>query len=254
MTERHETQSSQDSAPEKDLPTHSRYTAAAGQRYFDTYKSELLSQEIGQRKAAKLNPYLDPSWSIADFGCSAGQITTHLLARDKTGIEINEPAVRYAREVNHLRIVASLGDLLTSSFDAVVTHHALEHVDHPLEALVQIHRVLKPGGRLIVIVPGEAGWYPRHGHWRDEINKHLYSWTPLSLGNLCVKAGFAVETAKTLTYRDQSRFMGPLKNTHIAGRLMGLLRQVLNGETEVLVVARKPGDPLSAGDHSAACT
>jgi SAM-dependent methyltransferase len=40
-----------------------------------------------------------------------------------------------------------------SSFDAVYAFSVLEHVDAPLDVLCEIHRILSPGGRAIVLVP-----------------------------------------------------------------------------------------------------
>ena len=218
----------------------SNYTGKAGEAYFDCYRAELLSPEIGQRKAEKLNQFLDPSWSIVDFGCSAGQITKNLHAREKVGVEINEPAVRAARQMQGLRVVSSLDELPGSAFDAVVTHHVLEHVAQPFEVLSGFRRVLKPNGRAVLVVPGESPWYARHRGWREEVNKHLFSWTPLTLGNLCVAAGLVVDVAKPLTYTAPSKFLGPFNNAPHSGRVMGQLRQWVQGENEVLVVAHKP--------------
>jgi SAM-dependent methyltransferase len=44
----------------------------------------------------------------------------------------------------------SFGD---GSFDAVVASHMIEHVANPLAALSEMHRVLRPGGRLVLVVP-----------------------------------------------------------------------------------------------------
>jgi SAM-dependent methyltransferase len=44
-------------------------------------------------------------------------------------------------------------DLPTSSLDAILTPHVLEHVPDTEAALTEIRRVLKPGGRLVLQVP-----------------------------------------------------------------------------------------------------
>ena len=47
--------------------------------------------------------------------------------------------------------------LADQSFDVVICSHVLEHVDDR-QALREIHRVLRPGGRAILMVPIIEGW------------------------------------------------------------------------------------------------
>lgn len=48
-------------------------------------------------------------------------------------------------------------DLADASFDMVMANHVLEHVDDA-KALVEIHRVLTPGGQAVITVPMVEGW------------------------------------------------------------------------------------------------
>jgi hypothetical protein len=92
----------------------------------------------------------------------------------------------------------------------------------------------------VFVVPGESGWFPRYNHWREEPDKHLFSWTPLTLGNLFVAAGFKVIEAHSLPIVWSSRFLGPLNRVPGSARLMGQLRKRIVGEAETIVIARKP--------------
>jgi SAM-dependent methyltransferase len=87
-----------------------------------------------------------------------------------------------------------------ATFDAVTMSHFLEHVydaDAPLE---ESHRILKPGGRLVVVTPNAAAW----GHrlfgraWRGlEPPRHLQIFTPEALRSALERAGFRQSIVRT---------------------------------------------------------
>jgi SAM-dependent methyltransferase len=54
--------------------------------------------------------------------------------------------------------------LYDSSIDRVLLVHALEHAENPRETLMEIWRVLAPGGRLVVVVPNRRGMWARFEH------------------------------------------------------------------------------------------
>jgi SAM-dependent methyltransferase len=73
----------------------------------------------------------------------------------------------------------------------VISNHALEHCRDPFRELVEMKRVLRPGGRAVLILPLEDWRRSRHFR-RNDINRHLYGWTPLLIANLVTEAGFEV--------------------------------------------------------------
>jgi SAM-dependent methyltransferase len=49
-------------------------------------------------------------------------------------------------------------------FDRILLVHALEHAENPRETLMEIWRVLAPGGRLVIVVPNRRGVWARFEH------------------------------------------------------------------------------------------
>lgn len=74
-----------------------------------------------------------------------------------------------------------------NTFDAVLSHEVLEHVADDRQALAEIVRVLRPGGRLILFVPNRLFPFETHGmFWRGQYhfgNIPLINWLPDPLRN-----------------------------------------------------------------------
>lgn len=54
--------------------------------------------------------------------------------------------------------------LVDASVDRILLVHALEHAENPREMLMELWRVLAPGGRLVIVVPNRQGVWARFEH------------------------------------------------------------------------------------------
>ena len=101
---------------------------------------------------------------VLDFGCGVGRLSLALAERvDRvTGIDIAESMVERAREVNRYPDRVDFhhydGRLLPfddASFDSVVSIIVIQHAPPPVQiaALVELQRVLRPGGVMVVQIP-----------------------------------------------------------------------------------------------------
>jgi ubiquinone/menaquinone biosynthesis C-methylase UbiE len=94
---------------------------------------------------------------VLEVGCGQGHLTKRLAARgvDIIGIDANPHAAEVAESPVVVHMDASALDFDDSSFDAVISVHALEHIP-PLEAAAaEIARVMRPGGEALFIYPAE---------------------------------------------------------------------------------------------------
>ena len=129
---------------------------------------------------------------VLDFGCGGGFLLSQLDCKERFGIEPN-PAARACAANNGLTMfpgpeeaLAALGE---GSLDMIISDNALEHALEPWRALQALVPLLKPGGKLHMYVPCEnISWR----YQEENIDQHLYSWSPQSIGNLAKAAGFKV--------------------------------------------------------------
>jgi SAM-dependent methyltransferase len=71
-------------------------------------------------------------------------------------------------------------------FDAILFNQVMEHLPEPLNVLRELHRVLKPGGRMICTAPL---FFEEH-----ETPYDFYRYTQFAWKHLLGKAGFKIET------------------------------------------------------------
>ncbi len=135
---------------------------------------------------------------LLDFGCGSGVFLQRmrLLGWNVTGLDRAEAVVSHVR--TQLGLTAHVGTLPNTlwtgpSFEAITMWQALEHVHQPLEVLQAAHRLLTPGGRIVVAVPNFEGFAARWfgPHWFGlDLPRHLTHFTPNTLRSLLNRAGF----------------------------------------------------------------
>ena len=193
----------------------------------------------------KFAPFVRNSDVALDFGCGDGRILAGLQCRKRYGVEVNAIArVEAARVINVYADIDEIpSDIL---FDVIISHHALEHVDHPLLQLGRIRARLNRNGKVVLVVPSEL-WLKQRAYRSSDINQHLYTWTPQSLGNLFTRAGFVVERVEMLRHRLLPRTltvyrMVPKRLFHYCCNAWGMLTRT----RQIRIVATK-GSEMDSG-------
>jgi len=100
---------------------------------------------------------LPPRARILEVGCDHAVMLRMLekSGHEVHGVDVNKDAVRLA---NHPRVQYGTADALPhedASFDVCIASHVIEHLDEPQRLVEEAKRVLKPGGKLILIYPWE---------------------------------------------------------------------------------------------------
>ncbi|MBX4189740.1 class I SAM-dependent methyltransferase [Candidatus Parcubacteria bacterium] len=124
---------------------------------------------------------------ILDIGAGSGRFMFECIERgyDATGIEIDSTKIESAQIQAHekgikLNLFKGIAEQLPfpdSSFDFVNVGEVIEHVRDPKQVLVEIYRVLRPGGTVYISVHNRFGMYDTHFHI------YFLGWMPRSWAN-----------------------------------------------------------------------
>ncbi|HEX5672374.1 MAG TPA: class I SAM-dependent methyltransferase [Acidimicrobiia bacterium] len=98
-----------------------------------------------------------PGSRILDVGCGRGHLVRALTERgfDAWGIDLNPNARELAGELNVRTMSAAALEFGDASFDAIVSFHAIEHIPPLEQAVLEVARVVKPGGKVLFVYPAE---------------------------------------------------------------------------------------------------
>lgn len=131
------------------------FSSTAGQ--WDRLRSELFGS---RSDILGLLGLVDDSWSVADLGCGTGQLAELIapFAANVTAVDDSAAMIAAARKrlasFDNVKVVTGRLESLPideSSVDLALMFLVLHYVVEPELAIVEANRILKPGGRLVIV-------------------------------------------------------------------------------------------------------
>ena len=160
------------------------FSSVAGQ--WDAVRGEMFGE---RSPLAGMLALVDPDWLIADLGCGTGPLTATLAPFVQRVIAVDASAAMLAAARRRLDGLSNVeirqGELEAlpiepGQVDAAVMSLVLHYIAEPQKALGEAARVLRPGGRLIVVdmMPHDREEYRQQmGHvWQGFSSEQMTGW------------------------------------------------------------------------------
>jgi ubiquinone/menaquinone biosynthesis C-methylase UbiE len=184
----------------------------------DWYWWFVARREAALRFTEEFHPHRQPL-RVLDAGCGTGALLDRLESRpgaEVYGLDFSGQALAYTRQRGHGHLVQ--GDLTRlpfpdGTFDVITALDVVEHIREDERALREVHRVLRPGGVLLVSVPAFRFLWGPH----DTALQHFRRYTAGEVAALMRRTGFRVSK---LTY-----LLALLFPAFVAQRLLTRLRR-----------------------------
>ena len=131
------------------------FSSSAGQ--WDRMRDEMFGDRFHLNA---LGAFVDPSWTVGDLGCGTGQASAALAPFVARVIAIDGSAAMLQSAKKRLHAFTNVelrrGDLEElpvddGRLDAAMLTLVLHHVPEPDKALAEVARVVKPGGRIVLV-------------------------------------------------------------------------------------------------------
>jgi SAM-dependent methyltransferase len=164
------------------------------------FNSVIPLQRYWQRTRHRIiSGFLDPSTRTLDIGCGSSRIIQGLP--EAVGLDIQLKKLRRVQTGNRRLVQATLTRLpfLDGAFQSVICSQVIEHIPRELVDFDEMHRVLAPGGMLIVGTPDYATLTWRVLEWAygivhpgGYVQEHINQYTAASLRDELAAHGFEV--------------------------------------------------------------
>lgn len=167
----------------QDYISHTDHKRSLFEKLYHLVKQHTLSS-----KERRIASYLNKKGSLLDIGAGTGDFLAYAKSQkwQVLGIEPNPQAKDLAQKKG-VSFVEDTSDLSTSSFDVITLWHVLEHVEDLEKQLLELKRIAKPGGIIVVAVPNfksyDAKYYKEFWAAYD-VPRHIWHFSKNSIQKL----------------------------------------------------------------------
>lgn len=211
--------------------------SAHGYEDYEEWVRVILGQEHFDRRARQVASVApNHARRALDVGCATGELTAalHRLGYQTTGVDPSQWAIASARlKFRELRFQCErIEELGSESFNIITLMDVFEHLSDPCGTLNRFRSILSAGGVLMLELPNQASLDAKILDSDYLFPEHLYFYTPRSISQLLVQAGY---TVVALASEHDHYFR---VDTLVAPPDAARLRRELRGE-RLLVFARR---------------
>jgi len=175
-----------------------------------------------------------------DVGCGLGWLVKKFSDHNIHTIGIDESEIirSVAKEKLGINIIAKSFEKFESrtKFNLIILNHVLEHVKDPNQFLQKCKKLLKKGGKILIVCPNinsfmfkifKEKWYGL------VVDQHLWQFSPEHLIKILERNGFEIQK-----YQNLSMYYNPPGVKGLAIKLLAFLSNKLNYGDQSLVLAK----------------
>lgn len=145
-------------------------------------------------------------FSILEIGSSSGYNLHNIRSVfDKVnllGVDIDADAINFGRGKGN-NLMAEDAFKLNKKFNIVFMNHVLEHISDPVQFVINIKKLLKVGGKLVINVPNSYEWKHKKNTREVLSFEHLNYFSEAGLKKLLSIAGYEVLSIETKVIHDE---------------------------------------------------
>lgn len=149
----------------------------------------------------------EPQDRVLEIGCSRGDMVRRLqkVAPASYGVDVNKEAILHGVTPNLAAMDATSLEFPNNSFDKIYSAHTIEHIPNLQKALQEMARVLRQGGKALLIYPAEPvrGLFALFSAlllWKNPRNIHVHKLSPKRLEREFLPKDFKVLSSKFMFF------------------------------------------------------
>jgi len=170
-----------------------------------------ISRKYWDYRDQRIFSYIKNERKILDIGCGEGITLQKLLYRfpekDISGIDVSRGNVEICKKYELPVKKGSVYNLEfdDESFDCCIFMEVIEHLQYPLKALKEIHRVLRNRGLLLLLFPNDfifklARIFTFKFKEAFHNYEHLKQWTPREIGKVLKENRFDILQQRSIPF------------------------------------------------------